>query len=80
MARILVPGKIVATNGAYEDECRIGLEQALTLLLQGFPKNHLDICAVILREARRKFSVLPRVLKIIKEKWPWPGQRCPFTR
>ena len=22
-ARILTPGKIVATNGAYEDECRI---------------------------------------------------------
>ena len=39
IARILVPGKIVATNGAYEDECRVGLRAGLNAIITGFPSK-----------------------------------------
>ncbi len=68
MARILVPGKIVATNGAYEDECRIGLRAGLNAIITGFPKNHHGyMCGYSPGTARKGNFGLPRVLKIIKE-------------
>ena len=39
-ARILSPGKVVATNGAYEHEVRAGLRSGLNMVITGFPKNH----------------------------------------
>ncbi|ADY74138.1 Uncharacterized conserved protein UCP019375 [Desulfurobacterium thermolithotrophum DSM 11699] len=40
MARIIAPGKIVATNGQYEDELRFGLKCGLNSVISGFPGNH----------------------------------------
>lgn len=68
MARILVPGKIVATNGAYEDECRVGLRAGLNAIITGFPKNHHGyMCGYSPRTAKKGNFGLPRVIKIIKE-------------
>lgn len=82
MARILVPGKIVATNGAYEDECRIGLRSGLNAIITGFPKNHHGyMCGYSPGTAKRGKFGLPRILQIIKEevneKWTRsPIQKC----
>ncbi|MDD1727692.1 MAG: 5,10-methenyltetrahydromethanopterin hydrogenase cofactor biosynthesis protein HmdC [Methanospirillum sp.] len=68
MARILAPGKIVATNGAYEDECRIGLRSGLNAIISGFPKNHHGyMCGYAPGTARRGNFGLPRIMQIIKE-------------
>ncbi|EKQ53458.1 MAG: 5,10-methenyltetrahydromethanopterin hydrogenase cofactor biosynthesis protein HmdC [Methanobacterium sp. Maddingley MBC34] len=68
MARILVPGKIVATNGAYEDECRVGLQAGLNAIITGFPKNHHGyMCGYSPGTAKKGNFGLPRVIKIIKE-------------
>jgi 5,10-methenyltetrahydromethanopterin hydrogenase cofactor biosynthesis protein HmdC len=68
MARILVPGKIVATNGAYEDECRVGLRAGLNAIITGFPKNHHGyMCGYSPGTAKKGNFGLPRVIKIIKE-------------
>lgn len=68
IARILVPGKIVATNGAYEDECRIGLRSGLNAIITGFPKNHHGyMCGYSPGTAKRGEFGLPRILQIIKE-------------
>ncbi len=40
MLRILTPGKVVATNGQYEDELRWGLRAGLNSVITGFPGNH----------------------------------------
>lgn len=67
-ARILAPGKIVGTNGAYEDECRIGLRSGLNAIITGFPKNHHGyMCGYSPGTARRGNFGLPRLLQIIKE-------------
>ncbi len=68
MARILVPGKIVATNGAYEDECRIGLRAGLNAIITGFPKNHHGyMCGYSPGTAKKGNFGLPRIVKMIKE-------------
>ncbi|MCG2828195.1 5,10-methenyltetrahydromethanopterin hydrogenase cofactor biosynthesis protein HmdC [Methanothermobacter sp. K4] len=67
-ARILTPGRIVATNGAYEDECRIGLRAGLNAIITGFPKNHHGyMCGYSPGSARRGRFGLPRVMKIMRE-------------
>jgi 5,10-methenyltetrahydromethanopterin hydrogenase cofactor biosynthesis protein HmdC len=67
-ARILAPGKIVATNGAYEDECRTGLRAGLNAIITGFPKNHHGyMCGYSPGTARRGNFGLPRVMQIIRE-------------
>ncbi len=40
LLRILAPGKVVATNGQYEDELIFGLECGLNSVISGFPGNH----------------------------------------
>lgn len=68
MARILVPGRIVATNGAYEDECRVGLRSGLNAVITGFPQNHHGyMCGYSPGTARRGRFGMPRVVKIMKE-------------
>jgi 5,10-methenyltetrahydromethanopterin hydrogenase cofactor biosynthesis protein HmdC len=68
MARLLVPGKIVATNGAYEDECRIGLQSGLNAIITGFPKNHHGyMCGYEPGTARKGNFGLPHIVKMIKE-------------
>lgn len=68
MARILAPGKIVATNGAYEDECRIGLRSGLNAIISGFPRNHHGyMCGYSPGTAKRGNFGLPRILQIMKE-------------
>lgn len=70
-ARILTPGGVVATNGAYEHECRIGLRAGLNMIITGFPKNHHGyMCGYEPGTARRGKFGLPRILKIIKEEVP----------
>lgn len=68
IGRILAPGKIVATNGAYEDECRIGLRAGLNAIITGFPKNHHGyMCGYEPGTAKRGQFGLPRVIQIMKE-------------
>jgi len=68
VSRILVKGGVVATNGAYEDECRVGLRSGLNVILSGFSGNHHGyMCGYNPKEARRNNFGLPRVLKIMKE-------------
>ncbi len=68
MARILVPGKVVATNGAYEDECRVGLRAGLNAIITGFPQNHHGyMCGYSPKTAKRGNFGLPRVMQIIRE-------------
>lgn len=70
-ARILTPGKIVATNGAYEDECRIGLRAGLNAIITGFPRNHHGyMCGYSPGTARRGRFGLPRVMKIMRDEVP----------
>lgn len=67
-ARILAPGKVVATNGAYEDECRIGLRSGLNAIISGFPKNHHGyMCGYSPGTAKRGNFGLPRIMQIIHE-------------
>jgi 5,10-methenyltetrahydromethanopterin hydrogenase cofactor biosynthesis protein HmdC len=81
MARILVPGKVVATNGAYEDECRIGLRAGLNAIITGFPKNHHGyMCGYSPGTARRGNFGLPRVIKIMKEEVPCESTNVPIGR
>lgn len=68
MARILAPGKVVATNGAYEDECRVGLRSGLNAIITGFPQNHHGyMCGYSPGTAKRGNFGLPRVMQIIRE-------------
>ena len=67
-SRILAPGKVVVSNGAYEDECRVGLRSGLNGLITGFPKNHHGyMCGYSPGTAKRGNFGLPRVLRIIRE-------------
>jgi len=81
MARILVPGKIVATNGAYEDECRVGLRAGLNAIITGFPKNHHGyMCGYSPGTAKKGNFGLPRVIKIVKEELKEGLTRVPIQR
>ncbi len=73
-ARILSPGKVVATNGAYENEVRIGLRSGLNMVITGFPKNHHGyMCGYEPGTARRGKFGLPRIIQIINEEFPNRG-------
>lgn len=73
-ARILSPGKVVATNGAYENEVRIGLRTGLNMVITGFPKNHHGyMCGYEPGTARRGKFGLPRIIQIINEEFPNRG-------
>ncbi len=66
-ARILVPGKVVITNGAYEDELVAGLQAGLNGALSGFPKNHHGyMVGYEPGTARRGNFGLPKVLAIMR--------------
>jgi len=81
MARILVPGKVVATNGAYEDECRAGLRAGLNAIITGFPNNHHGyMCGYSPGTARRGIFGLPRVIKMIKEEVKCESTSIPVQR
>ena len=67
-ARILSKGKVVGTNGAYEDQLRFGLRAGLNCVITGFPKNHHGYMAGFKpEEAKRGAFGLPRVIRIIRE-------------
>ena len=73
-ARILSPGKVVATNGAYENEVRAGLRSGLNMVITGFPKNHHGyMCGFEPGTARRGKFGLPRIIQIINEEFPNRG-------
>lgn len=81
IARILAPGKVVATNGAYEDECRVGLRSGLNAIITGFPKNHHGyMCGYAPGTARRGNFGLPRVLQILKEEVPGGWTHVPVGK
>ena len=81
MARILAPGKVVATNGAYEDECRAGLRAGLNAIITGFPRNHHGyMCGYSAGTARRGNFGLPRVIKIMKEEVQCQTTSIPIQR
>ena len=81
IARILAPGKIVVTNGAYEDECRIGLRSGLNGIITGFPKNHHGyMCGYSPGTAKRGQFGLPRVLQMIKEEVTSGLTRAPIQK
>ena len=81
MSRILCPGKVVATNGAYESECRAGLRSGLNVIITGFPKNHHGyMCGFEPGTARRGKFGLPRVIKIMKEETKGSATRAPVQR
>jgi 5,10-methenyltetrahydromethanopterin hydrogenase cofactor biosynthesis protein HmdC len=78
-ARILSPGKVVATNGAYEHEVRAGLRSGLNMVITGFPKNHHGyMCGYEPGTARRGKFGLPRILQIINEEFP--NRRLPAQK
>ena len=81
MSRILCPGKVVATNGAYESECRAGLRSGLNVIITGFPKNHHGyMCGFEPGTARRGKFGLPRVIEIMNEEIKAGPTRVPVQR
>lgn len=81
IARILAPGKVVATNGAYEDECRIGLRTGLNAIISGFPRNHHGyMCGYDPGSAKRGNFGLPRVMQIIREEAGTPWTHAPIQK
>jgi len=67
-ARILTKGKVVGTNGAYEDQLRVGLRAGLNCVITGFPKNHHGYMTGFKpKDAKRGAFGLPRVVRIIRE-------------
>ena len=81
MSRILCPGKVVATNGAYESECRAGLRSGLNVIITGFPKNHHGyMCGFEPGTARRGKFGLPRVIEIMNEEIKSGATRVPVQR
>jgi len=80
-ARIVSQGKIVATNGQYEDELRFGLNCGLNSVISGFPGNHHAYMSGYKREeiSKEKFG-LPKVLEIMAQEvkdspFPSPADR-----
>ena len=68
------PGKVVATNGAYEHEVRAGLRTGLNMVITGFPKDHHGyMCGYEPGTARRGKFGLPRIIQIINEEFPNRG-------
>lgn len=68
LSRILCKGGVVGTNGAYEDELRIGLRAGLNVVLTGFPYNHHGyMVGYKPKEAKRGNFGLRRVIKIVRE-------------
>lgn len=57
-SRILCPGKVVGTNGAYERECRVGLRSGLNVIITGFPKIIMDICVVMSLELQEEVNLV----------------------
>jgi len=67
-ARILCKGKVIGTNGAYEDQLRLGLRAGLNCVLTGFANNHHGyMTGFSPGTARRGMFGLPRVIRIIRE-------------
>lgn len=80
-ARILAPGKVVATNGAYEEECRAGLRSGLNMIISGFPGNHHGyMCGYEPGTAKRGKFGLPRVIQIMSEEIQATHTRVPVQR
>lgn len=80
-SRILCPGKVVGTNGAYERECRIGLRSGLNVIITGFPKNHHGyMCGYEPGTARRGKFGLPRIMQIMKEEVHNPNVQVPVLK
>ncbi|ABN07906.1 Uncharacterized protein-like protein [Methanocorpusculum labreanum Z] len=80
-ARILAPGKVVATNGAYEDECRVGLRSGLNAVISGFPKNHHGyMCGYSPGTAKRGNFGLPRVMQIIHDEAATQWTHAPIQK
>ncbi|MDR2831150.1 MAG: 5,10-methenyltetrahydromethanopterin hydrogenase cofactor biosynthesis protein HmdC [Methanobrevibacter sp.] len=80
-SRILCPGKVVATNGAYESECRVGLRSGLNIIITGFPNNHHGYMAGYSpKTAQRGNFGLPRVIKIMNEEIKDKTTRIPIQR
>ncbi|WP_456437493.1 5,10-methenyltetrahydromethanopterin hydrogenase cofactor biosynthesis protein HmdC [Desulfurobacterium sp.] len=81
MARILSPGKIVATNGQYEDELRFGLKCGLNSVISGFPGNHhAYMSGYMPGEATVTKFGLPKVVEVMAEEvtaspFPVPADR-----
>ncbi len=66
-ARILAPGKVVITNGAYRDELAAGLRAGLNGAISGFPGNHHGyMVGYEPGTARRGRFGLPRVFALMK--------------
>lgn len=81
MSRILCPGKVVATNGAYENECRAGLRSGLNVIITGFPKNHHGyMCGYEPGTARRGKFGLPKIIEIMNEEIKDNRVRVPVQR
>ncbi|SNR90312.1 5,10-methenyltetrahydromethanopterin hydrogenase cofactor biosynthesis protein HmdC [Desulfurobacterium atlanticum] len=81
MARIVSKGKIVATNGQYEDELRFGLKCGLNSVISGFPGNHhAYMSGYMPYEATVEKFGLPKVMEIMAEEiedspFPVPADR-----
>jgi len=81
MARIVSKGKIVATNGQYEDELKFGLKCGLNSVISGFPGNHhAYMSGYMPHEATVEKFGLPKVLEIMAEEienspFPVPADR-----
>ncbi|SMP19424.1 5,10-methenyltetrahydromethanopterin hydrogenase cofactor biosynthesis protein HmdC [Desulfurobacterium pacificum] len=80
-ARILSKGKIVASNGQYEDELRFGLRCGLNSVITGFPGNHHAYMSGYYPEeiTPDKFG-LPKVVEVMnqeikKSPFPVPSDR-----
>ncbi len=68
LSRLLCKGGVVGTNGAYENELRVGLRAGLNVILTGFPQNHHGyMCGYNIKEAKRGNFGLRRVIKIVRE-------------
>ncbi len=81
MLRMLTPGKVVATNGQYEDELRAGLRAGLNAVITGLPGNHhAYMSGYGPGEANINKFGLPKVWEIISQEveesaFPVPADR-----
>ena len=66
--RILVKGGVVGTNGAYEDECRVGIRSGLNVIITGYSGNHHGyMCGYSPKTAKRGNFNLPKIISIMRE-------------
>ncbi len=81
MARIVSEGKVIATNGQYENELRFGLKCGLNSVISGFPGNHhAYMSGYNPGEATIDKFGLPKIFEIINEEvetspFPIPSDR-----